>query len=172
LLSTSSPQSKIWASISTTLPSAKKLFRPGVLSRVWCLGPCDDLRGCEAVDLATQRSLQHTGAEISQEEFDDTRTRLGLGRRCPCGRGRRPVSILRGELIGSIDSPLTCPGTMLEHSAFFSVGLRTSIVIVIVSTGGDRRTTKENQLYRGCRLEAIKYCANSPLARIGAQVPA
>jgi hypothetical protein len=47
----------------------KKLFRPGVLSRVWCLGPCDDLRGCEAVDLATQRSLRHTGAEISQEEF-------------------------------------------------------------------------------------------------------
>jgi hypothetical protein len=26
--------------------------------------------------LATQRSLRHTGAEISQEEFDDTWTRL------------------------------------------------------------------------------------------------
>jgi hypothetical protein len=26
--------------------------------------------------LATQRSLRHTGAEIRQEEFDDTRTRL------------------------------------------------------------------------------------------------
>jgi hypothetical protein len=27
-------------------------------------------------DLATQRSLRHTGAEISQEKFDDTLTRL------------------------------------------------------------------------------------------------
>jgi hypothetical protein len=43
----------------------------------------------------------------------------------------RPVSILRGELIGSIESTLACPGTTLEHTAFFSV--RTSIVIVIVS---------------------------------------
>jgi hypothetical protein len=31
--------------------------------------------------LATQRSLRHTGAEISQDNSDDTRTRLGLGRR-------------------------------------------------------------------------------------------
>ncbi len=94
--------------------------------------------------MATQRSLRHTGAEISQEEFDDTRTRLGLGRRrCPCGRRRRPVSILRGELIGSIDSPLACPGTTLEHTAFFSV--RTSIVIVIASTGGYRRTTNDGR---------------------------
>jgi hypothetical protein len=53
----------------------KLFFRPGVLSRVWCLGPCDDLRGC-GPDLATQRSLRRTGAEIRPEEFDDTQTRL------------------------------------------------------------------------------------------------
>jgi hypothetical protein len=110
----------------------RKLFRPGVLSRVWCLGPCDDLRGC-GPDLATQRSLRRTGAEISQEEFDDTRTRLDSddGNERSWGTaGQHPeVSILRGELIGSIDIPLTCPGTMLEHTAFFSV--RTSIVIVL-----------------------------------------
>jgi hypothetical protein len=39
------PKMGKWASISTTFPSAKKkLFRPGVLSRVRCLGLCDNLR--------------------------------------------------------------------------------------------------------------------------------
>jgi hypothetical protein len=36
---------RIWPSISTTISTAKNtLFRPGVLSRVLYLGPCDDLR--------------------------------------------------------------------------------------------------------------------------------
>jgi hypothetical protein len=38
---------------------------------------------------------------------------------------------LRGELINGIESTLACPGTTLEHTAFFLV--RTSIVIVIVN---------------------------------------
>jgi hypothetical protein len=44
---------KVWPSISTTISATKKerLFRPGVLSRICCLGPCDDLQGCEAVPI-------------------------------------------------------------------------------------------------------------------------
>jgi hypothetical protein len=75
------PKSKIWASISTTLPSAKKLFRPGVLSRVWCLGPCDDLRGCEAVPIWLLRGRYDTqGPRYARKNsttlgLDSTRTR-------------------------------------------------------------------------------------------------
>jgi hypothetical protein len=82
--------------------------------------------------LATQRSLRHTGAEISQEEFDDTRTRLDSDDDDDNDESPSlPTLILRGKLIGSIESSLACPGTTLEHTAFFSV--RTSNVIVIVS---------------------------------------
>jgi hypothetical protein len=37
---------------------------------------------------------------------------------------------------------------------------------------GDYFENTFNNWYRCCGLQAIKYCANLPLARIGAQVPA
>jgi hypothetical protein len=36
----------------------------------------------------------------------------------------------------------------------------------------DKKIKNAEKNNRCCGLEAIKYCANSPLARIGAQVPA
>jgi hypothetical protein len=142
----------------------KKLFRPGVLSRVWCLGPCGDLRGCEAV----------------------RRSRFGHSEVATTHRGRdKPGRIRRHDVPvvhhshANFPSPwLSTAGQHPERRVDWQHRYPSNLSRNDVRAHGlflgqnfdcycycfyGRRPTNDQREstavpYRACRLEAVKYC--------------